>query len=1185
MYLKRLEIQGFKSFPEKTGLDFTTGITSIVGPNGSGKSNIADATRWALGEMSVKSLRGGKMEDIIFSGTNNRRALSYAEVSLIIDNTDRKMPLEFTDVKVTRRVYRTGEGEFFLNGVSCRLKDIYELFMDTGVGREGYSIIGQGRIDEILSARSDDRRLLFEEAAGIVKYKSRRAEAQAKLEKKRQNLLRVGDIIAEIEAQLGPLKEQSDMAKRFLALSERLKLVRVNIFLREAAGSEEKIADIQNRINELETSAAEAQNNETDAKNRLSDLKNEYDGQNAILKTYDNELINIKLAAEKGENNIRVLTEKISHTDKDIARINADIEKKQEDLSAKDTVKDGFVKHRASLAQRLDALNADLTSHQADFDLVSVALAESEGRLNAYNQSIYEKISEIAEKKGDAEKLSLVYAQLEERKEQLNTESEANGKQIAEGTQKTHELEERIKTANKEISESKNKLAFYDSEAAALKTQLNEKTQALSFAHKNYNTAKARLKLLRELEEGYEGYNISVKSILTRKKETGAFKNIHGAAGTLLTTAPEYETAIETALGGFIQNLVTETEQDTVDAIAYLKENRLGRATFLPISAIAPKELGRVRDRIDKERGFIGIAKELTSYAALYENIFSHILGRVVVIDNLDNALRIFKKYDYQVKIVTLEGELLNVGGAITGGAREHTGAKLFGRAREISSLAEQTEMLKQTRDELTTQLENINEKLRNADVKRAELSDILQNANLDIAALSQALTQANNTQDELATRRNTIKQEDDSLFAEIISLNKRIREMNAAAAHCEGQLAEIKNDLKRYQDELAEGREEKDIKVKRLTDLKIEIASAAEKIKSTDLNIKRLDDEKAARQSEIERHIAELSALAEKKQGLEASIEETRSSISELNQNRAETEEKITMGTNAAAALDRRITETENDISEINKAKASIDNELTRQTMRLEQAQDEIRRLYDLMWDEYELTYNTAKQYERIEKSVKELSAEERALKDEIRELGSVNVGAIEEYRLKKERYEFLSAQRDDILEAEIALDKLITELNASMERQFKKQLNIISDNFNTVFAEMFGGGQAGIAFTNPDNILESGIEITARPPGKTLRVLSLLSGGEKTLTAMALLFAILRMKPSPFCVLDEIDAALDEANVVRFTNFLKNYSLETQFILITHKKGTMAIADALYGVTMQEQGVSKLVSVNLVS
>lgn len=1184
MYLKRLEIQGFKSFPEKTKLDFTRGITTVVGPNGSGKSNISDAVRWALGEQSAKSLRGGKMEDIIFSGTQNRRALQFAEVSLILDNSDKKMSMEFDEIKVTRRVYRSGEGEYFINGVSCRLKDIYELFMDTGIGKEGYSIIGQGKIDEILSAKSGDRRLLFEEAAGIVKYKNRKTEAENKLEKERLNLTRVEDIIGEIELQLEPLREQSETAKKFLSFSERLKLVQVNIFLREAAGSEEKINALSERVDALNLAISESINKKDETKGLLTQLKNKFDEQNVVYKEYGNNLVMYRSEIEKKENDINLFNEKILHIDKDVARLNSEIEKKQQDIVAKLSVKEGFDKHLISLSGKHKGLENSLAGYQADFDILSEALLESENKLNAFNQQIYEKMNEMSCKKSHLEKLNAYYLQLEEKKEQLNEESENNEELIQAYTKRKTELENRFTILKKEISEINSKCQFYTEELSALQEAKKDKTDELNGIFKKYNGFKARLKLLKELEESYEGYYKSVKAILSQKKEhPESFKGVLGAVGSLLSVTPGYETAIEIALGGNIQNIVTETEYDTKDAINYLKENKLGRATFLPLTAIKPREIGGIRDKLSREQGFLGIAKELISYDEKYENIFSNILGRVIIVNNFDNALLLFKKYDYAYKIVTVDGELLNTGGAITGGAQESAGVKIFGRSREIASLSVQTEELKAVRDKYTTLLETIREKQQSVKFKSSELREELNKINIEKAAITQEAAQLKNSLDNLLTRNNLIKKEDGELLNEIITTNKNIRDAKSQITDCEHDIEAVKNDMKQYQNELAESREEKDIKVKLLTDLKIEIASIVEKLKSTEDNIKRLSDEAEAKLVEVTKSENEIDLLINKKATHEEAVIKTRIEIDEFTQKCGEKETVLTECEKTMAEYTESITEYEAVIEDISQNTANLNNELTRQTLKMEQAQEEIRRLYDLMWDEYEITYTTAKQYEKIEMSARELQSEERAIKSSIKELGNVNVGAITEYREKKERYDFLSTQRQDILNAEESLVKLIKELTALMEEQFREQLTVISYNFNLVFQEMFGGGSAGIMLTDEDNILESGIELIAQPPGKKLQIMSLLSGGERSLTAMALLFAILRMKPSPFCVLDEIDAALDDANVIRYTNYLKNFSHETQFILITHKKGTMVAADALYGVTMQEQGVSKLVSVSL--
>ncbi|MDR1687041.1 MAG: chromosome segregation protein SMC [Clostridiales bacterium] len=1184
MHLKRLEIQGFKSFPEKTKLDFTTGITTVVGPNGSGKSNISDSIRWALGEQSAKSLRGGKMEDIIFSGTQNRRPLQFAEVSLVLDNEDKKIPAEFSEVKVTRRVYRSGEGEYFLNGINCRLKDIHELFMDTGIGKEGYSIIGQGKIDEILSAKSADRRLLFEEAAGIVKFKNRKTEAETKLERERLNLTRAEDIIGEIESQLEPLHEQSEAAKKFLSFSERLKLVQVNIFLREAESSQEKISALAQRIEELQNSIAEDTGERDNLRKLTLELKRALEEQNDGLKALEKKLASLRQGYDQKENDIRLYAEKTAHTEKDITRLRLEIEKKRDEITAKTSVRSGFEKHMASLSEKLETVNADLEGYQADFESLSGALLESENKLAEFNHRIYDKMNEISEKKNAAEKLSGLYETLESKKEQLNTEKENISEKISELSEKIHILAEKKAGIIKEKTETQNKLNFFGDELKALEVLEKGKTEELGGVYKSYNTAKARLKLLTELEEGYEGYLKSVKSILTKKKEEPErFKNILGALGSLLSVPPGFETAIETALGSHIQNIVTETEYDTKEAIEYLKANKLGRATFLPLSAIKPRPIGGIAEKLAKEKGFVGIARDLISYDAKFENIFSNILGRVIVTDNFDDALIMFKKYNYAYKIVTKGGELLNAGGAITGGDTENSGSKIFGRSREIAVLTVQTEELRIKRDSYIGLIEELRQKAASANAKSASMLESLHKINIEESALAQEETQLGTNRSAALKRKEEIKNEDEEVLKEIVNTNKAIREANSLAAETEKQLGEIKGEMLAYQTELAQSREEKDIRVKIITDLKIEEASINEKLKSTGENIKRLDEEAKTKMQEIGKSEEEIKNLSDKKASFAEASEKAAQEAERFLELIGKNEGELLTAEGEAAKTTEDIASYEEKTEEFTQRLGTVQNELTRQSAKMEQAQEEIRRLYDLMWDDYELTLNTAKQYERLDKSTRDLTGEEREIKNEIKALGNINVGAIEEFREKKERYDFLQAQRDDIIKAEEALKDLIKDLTSLMEEQFRQQLTVISHNFSIVFSEMFGGGSAGIMLTDEENILDAGIEIIAQPPGKKLQIMSLLSGGERSLTAMAVLFAILRMKPSPFCVLDEIDAALDDANVIRFTNYLKNFSHETQFILISHKKGTMVAADALYGVTMQEQGVSKLVSVNL--
>lgn len=950
MFLKRLEIAGFKSFPEKIKLDFPEGVTAVVGPNGSGKSNIADAVRWVMGEQSAKSLRGAKMEDVIFSGTEHRRPLGYAEVQMLIDNTSGLLPVEYSEVNVTRRVYRSNESEYLINGSPCRMKDTLRLFMDTGVGREGYSIIGQGKVDEILSTRSEDRRHLFEEAAGIVKYKSRRHETLLKLDREKQNLLRVDDLIQELAAQMEPMAHQAEQAKIYLNLRDEYKTIHINLFLKEAARAEEDEKKAQELYSNLSAQSEGEEKLLAQSQAKLSDLKEEESKAESAYKEANRQIIQKVTTLEKAESNMRLADR---------------------------------------IAKEMEAKQADLNRESASLS----ALTES--------QSNEEQI-----------------------KQEISALSAAQAKLTETGT--------------------------------TLQVQIQSTQQKL-------HSAQSRQKLLTEMERGYEGYYNSVKAIFSQN-----LNGILGTVGELLTVPEAYETAISVALGSASQNILTATEADAQRAIAYLKSARAGRATFLPLTAMRPRGITSEMDKLLQEPGIIGLASLLVSFDLSHSPVFDYLLGNVFVAEKLNKASEISKKYRQSYRLVTLDGDLITPGGAMTGGSLGRQTTSFLSRSRQISELDQQIKSLQAKAKELESAREAHEYEVQKSNQKMARLTE-----------------------------------------------------------------RKIHTDL------LLEGLQKVQNNVNRLTD-------EFESIKSEKAALSGAGDPKVIRM-ELDRQKESLAAA-------ETQINRLRSEIAQL-------EEAIKAHMEAIARLSR---------------------EAARLEARHEQIESESRRLHNEVWDAYGLTFQGAQELYKPEYSTTFLRSEEKRLKTELSAFENVNIGAIEAYTNLRTRHDFLYSQRNDILKAEESLHEIISQLTEQMEQQFSVQFSRIARHFDEVFKEMFGGGKAGLAMSDPDHILESGIEITAQPPGKNLQSLSLLSGGERALTAIALLFGILKMKPAPFCILDEIESALDDANVKRFAQYLKLHSDNTQFIVITHRKGTMECADTLYGVTMQELGVSKMVSVD---
>lgn len=1186
MYLKRLELTGFKSFPEKIKLEFNKGITAVVGPNGSGKSNISDAVRWVLGEQSAKNLRGAKMEDVIFAGTENRRPLSFAEVALTIDNEDKALNIDYSEITIKRRVYRSGESEYQLNGTFCRLKDIHEMFMDTGIGREGYSIVGQGKIEEVLSSKGEDRRLLFEEAAGIVKYKARRYEALNKLEKERQNILRVEDILSEIEDKIGPLEEQSKTAKKYMLLAEELKLTQVNIFVNEVEGVAEKIKDVDHDIFNANIQITEQNKAKEEISFKIGDLKKKEACCETKIQETSNLLSDLRSDTEQSENDIVLSEEKINHILSNIDSIEKFIQDTNFSIAENKGILSSIHNEKIVHTDHLESLKKELNEKSLEFEGFSSIMTEEEEKIEAFNASIIENMNLLSDIKGEIQKTEGLYEQLELRKENLSSEKNNILSTLKEQERSKVEFEKEINSGENRILNIKRILETLSKEKIDLSQNKNLCKNELSKTNNALQALSSRLKVLSELEDNYEGYYKSVKNILLHKKNNeNELKGVIGAVGEILKVKEGYETAIEIALAAAVQNIITETEEDAKEAIDFLKRSNSGRATFLPLTAI--KSASKITNNsILEENGVVGIAKDLVEYHTRFENIFSSLLERVIIVDTIDTGIRLSKKYKNSFKIVSTKGDLFSIGGSITGGSINQNSGGIFTRNREISDLKDKIKSLKATEEKLNHNLISINKQLEAIFSQEEENKNIIHSLEIEMISCNHKLSQAEENILSLNKNLNALIAEDKSMMDKIIEVNHDIRNINQAKAAIEENINSIKNEISQIQKSVSIRKLEKDEKLSKITDLKVEISSLEEKIKSSDDNMKRIEADIAQSEASILKNEADAEdkkLIIKEKETEIAGLEEK---IRKLKENHASLSNELIILQNNRQSLKLKIEETEKLLIEKSEVLSNLKNELSRLEMKKEHINEQLRVLYDTMWDNYEITYNQASKYERLDYGLNKLQSNERRLKAEVKALGNVNIGAIEEYKLLKERYDFLTAQRDDILDAEEKLKDIIAKLSTLMEEQFASHFKIISDNFNTVFKEMFGGGKAYLRLTDEDNLLESGIEIIAQPPGKNLQNLSLLSGGERSLTAIALLFAIFKMKPSPFCILDEIEAALDDANVYKYADYIRTLQKNqnnTQFILITHRKAVMENADILYGITMQEQGISKLVSVKL--
>ncbi len=1181
MHLKKLELQGFKSFPDKIKLEFDKGITAVVGPNGSGKSNIADAIRWVLGEQSAKSLRGCKMEDIIFAGTENRRSLGFAQVSMTIDNSEHRLPLDYSEVTISRCVFRSGESEYKINGTTCRLRDIHELFMDTGIGKEGYSIISQGRIEEILSNRPEERRILFEEAAGIVKYKNRKHEAELKLERERQNLVRINDIINELEAQVEPLAKKSETARTYLKLRDRLKLLHINIFLQDIKQLSQQLSTLDESIESLNCQKSDIEKTADSLSQKTAELKRNTAKTEQDLKAHNSKQSDLRINLEQKHNLINLTTEQIRNLSNELERLEKEISKKQELISQSQAQTQQETQQRQALEAELAKINESLLTTQSDFEGLQTFLNQGEVQIEQKNSEIIQYLKDTSEIKGQLTRFSGMYQQFNERKEQLNREiaftTQKEAEQSAEITaledviNQTSQQRDKLSQKMNDLTQTRDKLQAEFEKASANQSQLN----------KVLNDTASRHKLLSELENNYQGYYKSVKLLLQRRKDDKKLATgICGAVAELVEVPKDLETAVEIAFGGSVQNIVTKTEADASYAIEYLKKTGGGRCTFLPLTAVKSSDFGNQLAKLKAEPGFLGVAKDLVKYQAVYEPVFSHLLGRVAVVDNLENAVKIFKKYNHSVKIVTLEGELLSPGGSMSGGSKGKT-ENIVGRSREIKELEEAVKKLTKENEQALANISALKDKQHAVNEKIQEVTVTVQQIAVESAKNEQILKDSNSKLAEIKEKTKYAQIELSQLNEQLTATQTEIKACEAELKSVEQKISEAQNVLNSNQAGLASGRKEREEHNAKITEFKVAISSLEEKISQTKDNENRFLTLISQTEKELEQIKSEISqkqVLKENKKGdiisLQAETETDKALFESMEAQGAEFEQTKT-------ALQAELEQTEESARETNELRVKFENELTKLSMKKEQAETENRRLYDLMWEEYEITEKTARDFEQLDLPLIQMKQEEKKVKQSIGELGEVNVSAIDEYQAVKERYEFLTAQRDDITNAESKLLVIIKDLSKLMENQFREQLAIISQNFSVVFNEMFGGGKAFLRISDEANILESGIDIIAQPPGKKLESMLLLSGGERALTAVALLFGILRMKPSPFCILDEVEAALDDANVYKFANYIKNFSYNTQFILITHRKGTMEAADVLYGVTMQEQGVSKLISV----
>ncbi len=1183
MFLKRIELSGFKSFADRTELEFVTGITAVVGPNGSGKSNISDGIRWVLGEQSAKSLRGGKMEDIIFAGSDARKAVNYGEVSLTLDNSDNALPLEYNEVTVTRRVHRSGDSEYMINKQPCRLKDITELFMDTGIGKEAYSIIGQGRIEEILSTRSEDRRGIFEEASGIVKYKSRKREAQKKLDETEGNLLRIHDLVTELEDQVEPLRKQSEKAIYFKELREELKSKEISLYVHnienvhaswsEATGKLEKLQEEQLQLSTVVSKHDALLEHE---RQQLRELEQRLDELHAAM-------LGISEEAEKCEGYGEVLKERKRNLEANKAQLEESIAAQDERIAALTAEEAEFRSKAAAIELELAELKSKLAAEEAELQgIAGGTVADAEERLKG---ELLDVLNGMAQLRNEIRYSIQQQEALQRRMERINDDESKRAEQQNTLTMKKSELEEQLAICLKALENARNRMLEEGEKSKTTISSLEEVTSAIRKWEQRLDSHISRRDTMKEMQDALDGFMQGVKEVLkASRRSSGGIAGVHGAVAELLRVPQRIEVAVETALGGALQHIVMENEATARAAISFLKSRQLGRATFLPLDVIR----GRMVPENDKKvaagiEGFVGVAAELVDCDERYSAIAHNLLGNVLLAETLEQANRIASRCNYRYRVVTLEGDVVNAGGSMTGGSLQKKGASLLGRSRQIEALDGEIKEVQATLDHLRSKLSDLRKEQSIASQNVEELRGEAERCRIQEQGLRAELQSLRSEEKHLTDQRELGSTDLTALAQEMESYQK-------SAAAAEVRLEELTADEARLQEAitLAEERRKASESAKeelqgQLTDLKIAVAKRSQEKQS-------FEDQAFRVRSDIQRGKTELThlrnLLTQQEEEMVRHGEESVSQIEQLNQLRikkSQCSEETDMKRAARANLISELDKGESETKEQRSALRLVEDQMRQTEIALNRQDVELDNLLRKLSEEYGLSYELAKEQYPLPEDVTVAGNEVRELKRKITALGEVNLGAIEEYERVKERYEFLAEQKNDLMEAKATLYHVIKEMDDEMSKRFRSTFEAIRGHFVVVFAKLFGGGRADLILVEPDRVLDTGIDIVAQPPGKKLQNLQLLSGGERALTAIALLFAILQVKPVPFCVLDEVEAALDEANVSRFAQYLREFSELTQFIVVTHRKGTMEEADVLYGVTMEEGGVSKLVSVRL--
>jgi chromosome segregation protein len=1178
MFLKRLDVSGFKSFANKTSVAFVPGVTAVVGPNGSGKSNITEAIRWVLGEQSAKSLRGAKMEDIIFSGSDSRKAVNMAEVTLTLDNQDHYLPTDYSEISVTRRVYRSGESEFLLNRQSCRLKDIVDLFMDSGLGREAYSVIGQGKIDEILNSKAEDKRKIFEEAAGVLKYKLRKQTAEKKLDDSADNLNRVEDILHELGSRIEPLARQSSIAKDYLSKKSELKEVDIALLAHDIAGMHEEWEKSKKRSTELETE-------KNKRSKTLKDSEQIYQEERKHLEELDHSIESDQAKlAESGEylekviGRKEVLAERRKHAQSTSSEMNDRLAILKKQLASErlelDQTDKGYLQEKA----QLDSLNQRLAGKRRDADHLEENLDD---RIERLKGDYIETLNQQASMKNEQHYLNDRLSGLDQKRSQTGTRTGSARKTADEARQKKQELEDALRKKAKEGRDMQQK---YAAKTAALETdreRYNRQKEAIGKISRLIEQATSRKDMLESLKEDYAGFYQGVRTVLKNKAR---LNGIYGAVAELIRVDETYRTAIEIALGGASQNIIVTDENAGRQAIRFLRKRQAGRATFLPVSVMKARSIAQPdRMRAQTHSSFIGPADELVTCDARFRAVIAHLLGHVMIAENLEGANELAKLVGYRYRIVTLKGDLVAPGGAMTGGSLKKSGARLIGRESEIEQIAGQIQEMKKKQDELRETFSRLKQHIAAEELEAEKQRKSVQSAADAYRDLENALREATAEEKNATDRYQLLARENHDFDEESRKIKQRLGELTdqLTAAAKEGD--RLTGEINRLTATREDRDSAKSALQEEMTALKVQFASQNEKVrhlKEKRAQMRRRVDDLAASTEALQKSIAQMiSDLDLQSQN----SEKIAGDIRRAKETKAQLTQTLMQKKNERETAQEALLKREQAIHEERLAATGLSEALQQENVRLGKLDVQLDHLIDTLRQDYQMTFEAARDNYPLKMEPEAARKKVRLIKRAIEELGTVNVGAIEEYENVLERQQFLSSQRDDLLKARQTLENVMTEMDQEVEQRFSATFKKIRSHFQVIFRELFGGGQADLRLTDPHDLLSSGVDIFAEPPGKKLQRLSLLSGGERALTAIALLFSILKVRPVPFCVLDEVEAALDDANVDRYARFLKKFSAETQFIVVTHRHGTMEHADVLYGVTMQESGISKMVSVRL--